>query len=452
MLALLVWKFKIPDLTRIPARWVFPLAVVGLVAVASWLTDVSASKRGLLAAACSVVIIGAAEAAGGGWFARVLGWRPIRYLGGISYGTYLWHWPVLVLVQRVVDVTPFAAFVLSASLGTTLAALSFELIEQPVRRARQLDLRPRMAIAAGVSLAAVSGLLVAPVVLNNDRPPAVAAPSVGVGVTPVPDLDWAAIKEDIPRIPGCKADDGSDCVAVEGDQGTMMLIGDSHALMQVPIFEEIARAHGLRLVISHAGTCPWPEFAYLGPLDNERTQRCVEQRERVYGTLIPVLDPDIVVMASRGRREDSGLVLGTTRSGLEGLSRQELLIELATATVDQLTAEGRSVVLMEPVVETGDDPLVCLSGAQYVEQCVFPAIFGTAEESLYRSLDDSSDQVVSIDLDPSICPGLVLCPPIIDGVVVRRDDNHLSAAFAASLAGLVDARLVESGMLTAVQG
>jgi len=104
------------------------------------------------------------------------------------------------------------------------------------------------------------------------------------------------------------------------------------------------------------------------------------------------------------------------------------------------------------VVETPDDPLVCLSGAQYLEQCVFPAVFGTSEEPLYRSLDDSSDQVVSIDLDASICPGLVLCPPIIDGIVVRRDDNHLSAAFAASLADLVDAQRVESGMVTAVQG
>lgn len=66
--------------------------------------------------------------------ARVLGTRPMVYVGRISYGTYIWHWPLIVFAQYVdvymTDVIRTGLFFAALGLG----ALSHHLIEAPVRR------------------------------------------------------------------------------------------------------------------------------------------------------------------------------------------------------------------------------------------------------------------------------------------------------------------------------
>ncbi|MEP7021710.1 MAG: acyltransferase family protein [Pseudonocardiales bacterium] len=63
--------------------------------------------------------------------------RPVlRWLGVRSYGIYLWHWPVLMLIGPRQDVAPATTSDTALRLGLTLAlaALSYRLIEQPIRR------------------------------------------------------------------------------------------------------------------------------------------------------------------------------------------------------------------------------------------------------------------------------------------------------------------------------
>jgi peptidoglycan/LPS O-acetylase OafA/YrhL len=98
---------------------------------ASWMFRGGLVVAGLLAA---VVIAGVAQPDAGG-FGRLLSVRPLRWIGGISYGIYLWHWPVYVLMT---DVTTGldGLELLAARVGATLAAAttSFYLVERPVRR------------------------------------------------------------------------------------------------------------------------------------------------------------------------------------------------------------------------------------------------------------------------------------------------------------------------------
>jgi peptidoglycan/LPS O-acetylase OafA/YrhL len=115
-------------------------AVAGLLGTAVWLPEDGAlTYRGGLAAVSvlSAVVIWAGVA--DGWFGRMLDTSVLRYLGERSYGLYLWHWPLLVLLQLM---APFGsdslgrigAGALALLLTLGIAAASYRWLEIPVRR------------------------------------------------------------------------------------------------------------------------------------------------------------------------------------------------------------------------------------------------------------------------------------------------------------------------------
>jgi hypothetical protein len=50
-----------------------------------------------------------------------------------------------------------------------------------------------------------------------------------------------------------------------------------------------------------------------------------------------------------------------------------------------------------------------------------------------------------VDLSDVICPTKGKCPAVVDGMIVYRDDHHLTATFAASLAPILAERLPAFG-------
>ncbi len=68
-------------------------------------------------------------------WARVLSLRPVRYVGAISYGLYLFHWPIFVAVDHArTGLDGWALFGVRVGLSFAVAAASFHFLEMPVRR------------------------------------------------------------------------------------------------------------------------------------------------------------------------------------------------------------------------------------------------------------------------------------------------------------------------------
>jgi peptidoglycan/LPS O-acetylase OafA/YrhL len=67
---------------------------------------------------------------------KVLGTQPLRYIGQRSYGLYLFHWPVFLVLRPELDIPleGFANFVLRMGITFGLAELSYRYVEMPIRR------------------------------------------------------------------------------------------------------------------------------------------------------------------------------------------------------------------------------------------------------------------------------------------------------------------------------
>ncbi len=125
----------------------------------------------------SALIIGAGKF-GPSLVSRVLSWRPVVFIGLISYSLYLWHWPVIVLHEMGLSVNlnsalPHRYAVLLPALrfdmlieilvSFVLAVLSWRFVERPFRsRPLRIERRPLFALSAAVMvvLIALSGSVI----------------------------------------------------------------------------------------------------------------------------------------------------------------------------------------------------------------------------------------------------------------------------------------------------
>ncbi|HUA94491.1 MAG TPA: acyltransferase family protein [Acidimicrobiales bacterium] len=117
------------------------LAMGGLVGtVAVWHLVPETSRlafRGgfLLASLAAAAIIAGVVLSPAGPVARALALRPVQYVGRISYGAYLWYWPViLVLSTQRVHLGQWELFACRVALTLMLAAISSKFVEMPIRR------------------------------------------------------------------------------------------------------------------------------------------------------------------------------------------------------------------------------------------------------------------------------------------------------------------------------
>jgi len=111
----------------------------------------------------TVVLIAAFTRPQAGVVARGLGWGPLEWAGKVSYGLYLWHWPLYKLMGH----GPGGRWWLLVPLTLTvlITAASYHLVEQPIQQGalkrwrgnlRARPWRRAVALAAGVLLMAVS--------------------------------------------------------------------------------------------------------------------------------------------------------------------------------------------------------------------------------------------------------------------------------------------------------
>ncbi|HEY2703999.1 MAG TPA: acyltransferase [Candidatus Dormibacteraeota bacterium] len=129
-------------LRRIPAAVVAAAGVAGL-AVLAWVVRQEDPYGWLVhggftaVAVCCALLLAALAVRPWAPLVRVFGFRPLTRLGKVSYGVYLWHFPlVLVIYPEIASRRPWS-FVVITALAYTLASLSYALVEAPFLRLKR---------------------------------------------------------------------------------------------------------------------------------------------------------------------------------------------------------------------------------------------------------------------------------------------------------------------------
>ena len=166
--------------------------------------------------ACAV-IISLVVALDRGWFVRGFGWRPLVWVGVMSYGLYLWHWPIYtILSPERTGLDGLGLLAVRLAVSVAIAYASFRIVEDPIRRRASWALG-RSGLA--VLVASVVGLLAflfllpdPPVEIAEFDPTAIAvAPVPTLATTVAPATTAAPPTTDAPRLEPGRRDptDGS---------------------------------------------------------------------------------------------------------------------------------------------------------------------------------------------------------------------------------------------------
>ena len=433
--------------------------LAALIAIATSTVHLGAIQRGVAATIATCGLIVALEVSKRGVVTRVLSMPSAVYLGRVSYGTYLWHWPVIVIATQRFHPTPVALFALTCLVGTALASLSFEMLEQPVRLSRLLDAHRSQVIALGLAVSIIGGLVIVPRIMRHGQSAANSTAVLGDAASGrdlrvrVPPIDVGAIESQVYGTRNCYGTPITDCIVVRGAGKRILLVGDSHAVGLIPAFTSIARRRGLTFAVASFPSCPWPRGLVEVPPGSQPglPGACQAHQNDWYDRIVPQFDPDVIVLVHHPFDETAGGSDMRADGKLIHFGTKEFRDAIRTAsqrTVDDLAADGRKIVIIEPLplAPYAFNPLTCLSQAKFVDDCRYVASLPTPIERFYRSLADGAG-IFTLDLDRLVCPYYPICDPIVGGVVVKRDTQHITAAYSAEIAPSIGSILLSDGII-----
>lgn len=144
-------------------RAVKPLALIliGLLVLACFVFPEGATFPGpqsALACAATISLLALMHLFSGADSLASLRFAPFTYVGKVSYGFYLWHWPPLVLFFMATEAPPDPGTATLLMVGAFLGSVvSYHLFEEPIRRRRALRTTLEILSFVGISSAVVLG-------------------------------------------------------------------------------------------------------------------------------------------------------------------------------------------------------------------------------------------------------------------------------------------------------
>jgi peptidoglycan/LPS O-acetylase OafA/YrhL len=440
---------------------------LGLIAFSALLLDGSMAYPGFWALLPTLgAVLALSSNLEGGPISKLLSWRPIQFIGDVSYSIYLWHWPLIILLPFVVGNLTTVWKLIIIAVSFALAALSQKYIEQPfINRGRREGAKNKSAIA--LMFAACGGMLIASTAVSaqadvsirselttQQQQVASALPCFGAAsnapngiacVNPdldeilLPSLDLASHDSPALLLPAdCQVTRASDSIPKPCDLNgknedvKIALIGDSHSAQYMAPMIELAKQNKWQVISYSKGGCPF-SFA-------ERTHDAVLTnacKKWVEAALIEVKnkDFDLVVTSQLSGSDWASGKIQQSIYAQEGLVRIWKEINSAGIPVLVIKDNPRPIKAILLCIENNKD--LNFDACQNTKKS---AMLADPQPAAVKLLNSPITQLV--DFTDVYCDDLS-CDAVIGGVIVNRDQNHLTNTFSRTLAPYLEIEILK---------
>jgi peptidoglycan/LPS O-acetylase OafA/YrhL len=375
--------------------------------------------------------------------------RPIRYLGRLSFGWYLWHWPVLILTEERAGVLALPGRIALTLVALLLAAGTLHLVETPISHLKEVVTNTRSAMALGLLalvLAAASSMTVGQVEIaqaSSLRASAAASTAAaqfrdlqrtGDGVRGAVTPSSIEAAKDMPALPaGCLATvvattspsceiTSSGAVDTAAPAGRVVLLGDSHAEQWYPIARALANARNTDVEVLTKAGCPLATLTIRSPQLSGPYTQCDRWRENVLTRLDREAKPSMIIISS--------------------LTRYSGSVPLDQAWATTMSRLG---ALRAPIVYMADTPYPvfdvpsCISGhvAQW-SGCGIDRRTAFQPDALMAGIAARRfANAHTVDMNTVLCPAVdAICPAVRNGLLLYRDNSHVTNSAMTALVPL----------------
>jgi peptidoglycan/LPS O-acetylase OafA/YrhL len=453
------WLLKVPARLAAVATWLG----LGAVVVAGFAFSAQTPYPGSLVA---IPVVGTALIIAGGTAAprfgaeALLGLGPFQTLGKLSYSLYLWHWPTLIIAAEYFGKTTLPVSQDLALLAVALLAsvVSYNLVENPIRHARFAMASKWASVALGVTLIAITVIVVTLPTVGaagsggaspgeRNAPESDAAVQAAVTAATqiqrvpadlTPSLEGAASDWGGPpglcspatlqvRIPQCLFGDPN-------GSHTMVLYGDSHALMWFQAMNDIAIRARWRLFIVAKGYCKVDDlpvgnradyFGFCGTWQQFAVNR------------IKTIHPDLLIMTQSSwcctsQPQANGASV-TPAQWQQGLMKR----------LKQLATPRTALVVLGDIPRNAQSPPDCLARhSDDVQACSGVGAPFPSQNAERVAVERYGGRY--IDVTPWFCTAR--CSPIIGRYEVYLDRLHITATYAHALEQVLAEKLMLTGV------
>jgi peptidoglycan/LPS O-acetylase OafA/YrhL len=404
------------SLRRLPQPFAAFLSWLGLAAIVTasvTLTSASVYPGALVAipviGAGLIIAAGTSQPAWGVEY--LLRQKPFQLLGLISYSLYLWHWPILIIATQNRGATNLPVWdnVLLLLVATLAAALTYRLIENPVRHSRVLMQRRWASVVMGLCLI---GATLAVTTYEEQRP------TINLGSLSTATSGSRCQSPAASLVSHLRSTYlSSHPQATRGTTQVQpaVVVGDSTSCTLLPGLEAVGPSYGMAFKNAAVIACGVvsgeiaPLYESNGLNLSAPTKLCQGEANRAETEAIERYRPSLIVWGSTDERD---AIVNDTPAGSRILTPgssewKSVMLKRMDDRVEKFIATGARVILLSepPSVHNGSETGINSNDIEYGEM-----------NALLRDVAARHPkQVAVVNLQPRVCPSGPPCQFVVDG-------------------------------------